>query len=138
MQLAPVSAFENLRMFFEAAPQGIDTCSTTGMKVRCRWSEQSAELLLSFLDLQSVSKTALCCMLSMSWAMGAAASSGVSFVQLGYSEMTVCDLGIVVALNDRSGDIGCKAAMYVPHLRADAASANTRKGNGRSVPLNSH
>ncbi|WP_370570992.1 hypothetical protein [Phaeobacter sp. SYSU ZJ3003] len=61
------------------------------------------------------------------------ALSASLMIDPGCTKKTVRDLSIAVALNDRPGDVRCKAAMSVPHLQADAASANTRKGNGGSV-----
>jgi hypothetical protein len=64
-----------------------------------------------------------------------AALSRASFVDPGCSEKAVRILDLIVALNDRSDDIGCNAAVSVLRLQADAASANPRKGNGGFVRI---
>ncbi|WP_421702569.1 recombinase family protein [Aliiroseovarius sp.] len=60
-------------------------------------------------------------------------SARIFIIDLGRSKIAVQEFSISAVLNDRSGDSGCNASISVPRPRTDAASANTKKGNGGKV-----
>lgn len=53
----------------------------------------------------------------------------------GCSERTVWISPLRLAFNDRAGDIGCHAAMCMPHLRRSAASAKAGPATGGKVRM---
>lgn len=57
----------------------------------------------------------------------------VVFVEIGRGEKGGLHFALQADLNARSGGIGCNTAVSVPRLRADAALANTRRGNGGNI-----
>ena len=61
--------------------------------------------------------------MAMTFSLAACGGVNVVINDPGCSEKTVKELGIAVALIDWSGDISCNAAMSLPRLRPDAASA---------------